>query len=77
MVKSMNASVMVLLALAMATTSLMLDRAEAAEYIVGDDLGWTIPPDGAATYASWASKHTLEFVPLSLVVSFAPAVGCS
>lgn len=22
-------------------------------------MGWTIPPDGAATYASWASKHTL------------------
>ncbi|CAL9017477.1 unnamed protein product [Prunus brigantina] len=43
----------------MAATSLVLDRTEAAEYVVGDDLGWTIPPDGAPTYASWASKHTL------------------
>lgn len=59
MVKTMKLSVMILLALAMAATSLVLDRAEAAEYVVGDDLGWTIPPDGAATYASWASKHTL------------------
>ncbi|CAB4277706.1 unnamed protein product [Prunus armeniaca] len=43
----------------MAAPSLVLNRTEAAEYVVGDDLGWTIPPDGAATYASWASKHTL------------------
>ncbi|KAK9947543.1 hypothetical protein M0R45_003162 [Rubus argutus] len=36
----------------------MLHRTEAVDYTVGDDLGWTIPPGGAATYAAWASKHT-------------------
>lgn len=24
-------------------------------YVVGDDLGWNIPPNGAAAYTSWAS----------------------
>ncbi|KAK1418471.1 hypothetical protein QVD17_27616 [Tagetes erecta] len=27
------------------------------KHIVGDTLGWTIPPGGAATYATWASKN--------------------
>lgn len=36
----------------------MLHRTEAVDYTVGDDLGWTIPPGGAATYAAWAAKHT-------------------
>ncbi|KAM5547952.1 hypothetical protein ABKV19_002097 [Rosa sericea] len=37
----------------------MLQRTEAVDYKVGDDLGWTIPPDGADTYADWAAEHTL------------------
>ncbi|PRQ52493.1 putative cupredoxin [Rosa chinensis] len=40
----------------------MLRGTEAEKYRVGGDLGWTmtIPPGGAATYASWASKHTFK-----------------
>ncbi|PRQ52497.1 putative cupredoxin [Rosa chinensis] len=38
----------------------MLSATEARKYRVGGDLGWTIPPSGAATYASWASKYTFK-----------------
>ena len=31
----------------------MLHRTEAEDYT-----GWTIPPDGADTYAEWAAEHT-------------------
>ncbi|XP_043700244.1 uclacyanin 1-like [Telopea speciosissima] len=27
-------------------------------YVVGDSLGWTVPPGGAAVYSSWASNHS-------------------
>ncbi|KAI3495956.1 hypothetical protein L1887_38304 [Cichorium endivia] len=27
-------------------------------HVVGDALGWTIPPGGAATYTTWASQRT-------------------
>ncbi|PQP95847.1 mavicyanin [Prunus yedoensis var. nudiflora] len=36
--------------LAIAVAVFMLHGTDAAEYTVGDDLGWTIPPGGAATY---------------------------
>ncbi|XP_021817742.1 mavicyanin-like [Prunus avium] len=51
--KSMN------MILAIAVAVFMLHGTDAAEYTVGDDLGWTIPPGGAATYASWAAEHSL------------------
>ncbi|XP_004288794.1 PREDICTED: early nodulin-like protein 1 [Fragaria vesca subsp. vesca] len=52
MVKIMNALVAVI------ALAAMLHRTEAEDYTVGDDLGWTIPPDGADTYAEWAAEHT-------------------
>ncbi|PQP95456.1 mavicyanin [Prunus yedoensis var. nudiflora] len=45
--------------LAIAVAVFMLHGTDAAEYTVGDDLGWTIPPGGAAAYASWAAEHSL------------------
>ncbi|CAI9771991.1 unnamed protein product [Fraxinus pennsylvanica] len=26
-------------------------------YIVGDSLGWTVPPEGVVAYSDWASRH--------------------
>ena len=48
--------IMIVLVTAIALAA-MLDRTEADDYTVGDDLGWTIPPDGADTYADWAAAH--------------------
>nr|GEZ53084.1 hypothetical protein [Tanacetum cinerariifolium] len=31
-----------------------------AAHVVGDALGWTIPPNGEATYATWASQRTFK-----------------
>lgn len=45
--------------LAIAVAVFMLHGTDAAEYTVGDGLGWTIPPGGAATYAAWAAEHSL------------------
>lgn len=52
-----NNAVLLVIA-AVAASLMMLPTAEAALYTVGDDLGWTIPPGGAATYAAWAAKHS-------------------
>ncbi|XP_021808942.1 mavicyanin-like [Prunus avium] len=59
MVKSSmnNGKVMVFSVAVAAAASMVLQTTEAAEYIVGDDLGWTVPPNGAATYVEWASKY--------------------
>lgn len=44
---------------AVIASAAMLHRTEAEDYTVGDDLGWTVPPDGAVdTYADWAAEHT-------------------
>ncbi|KAK9947542.1 hypothetical protein M0R45_003161 [Rubus argutus] len=50
--KTMN--VLVVIAVAV----VLLHEAEATLYTVGDDLGWAIPPGGAAIYAAWAAKHS-------------------
>ncbi|KAL6293332.1 hypothetical protein ACE6H2_001474 [Prunus campanulata] len=47
------------LVLVIAAAVFTLHGTEAAQYTVGDELGWTIPPGGAATYASWAANHSL------------------
>ncbi|KAM5580380.1 early nodulin-like protein 1 [Rosa sericea] len=60
----------VILVLVIALTVVMLRRTEAERYRVGGDLGWTIPPGGAATYASWASKHTFKADKDTLVFDF-------
>ena len=58
MVKTMNFGNVMVLGVALAAVSMMLHTTEAAEYVVGDDLGWTVPPGGAASYASWAAKYS-------------------
>lgn len=58
MVKIMSMNNVMALVIAVVATSAMLHTTEAALYKVGDELGWTIPPGGAATYATWASKHS-------------------
>lgn len=50
----------VIVVLVIALAAAMLHGTEAKKYQVGGDLGWTVPPGGASTYASWASKHTLK-----------------
>ncbi|XP_050379769.1 umecyanin-like [Argentina anserina] len=51
--KTMNVIVVVL-----AVAVVLSHGAEAVLYTVGDDLGWAIPPGGAATYAAWAAEHS-------------------
>nr|XP_008389837.2 mavicyanin-like [Malus domestica] len=58
MVKTMNFGNVMVLAMTLAAVTMMLHTTEAAEYVVGDDLGWTVPPGGAASYASWAAKYS-------------------
>ncbi|KAL3511894.1 hypothetical protein ACH5RR_024611 [Cinchona calisaya] len=43
-----------------AFSAVMLQCALAAEYVVGDGIGWNIPPNGAATYTNWASGKTFR-----------------
>ncbi|PRQ52496.1 putative cupredoxin [Rosa chinensis] len=50
----------VILVFVIALAVVMLRGTEAEKYRVGGNLGWTIPPGGAATYASWASKYTFK-----------------
>lgn len=59
MIKANVNNAMVLVIAMAATAVLMVHIAEGAEYIVGDNLGWTIPPNGTADYESWASNHSL------------------
>ncbi|KAK9071358.1 hypothetical protein SSX86_009926 [Deinandra increscens subsp. villosa] len=43
----------------MAVTSMLLDTSVAqTRHVVGDALGWTIPPNGAAAYTTWAAQQT-------------------
>ncbi|XP_062010509.1 early nodulin-like protein 14, partial [Rosa rugosa] len=44
----------ILLRIAVIAFAAMLHSTEAVDYKVGDDLGWTIPPDGADPYADWS-----------------------
>ncbi|CAI9782468.1 unnamed protein product [Fraxinus pennsylvanica] len=38
----------------------LVEKGDAATYIVGDNLGWTIPTGGASTYTTWASQHVFR-----------------
>ncbi|KAL6144040.1 hypothetical protein ACLB2K_054735 [Fragaria x ananassa] len=60
----------VIVVLVIALAAAMLHGTEAKKYQVGGDLGWTVPPGGASTYASWASKHTLKVDKDTLVFDF-------
>lgn len=48
-----------LLVLLVAATGLV-EKSDAATYVVGDNIGWSIPSGGAASYASWAAKYTFR-----------------
>lgn len=39
----------------------IFDAAAAETYTVGDEMGWTTPPSGAAAYSTWASKQKFHF----------------
>ncbi|XP_024034144.1 stellacyanin [Citrus clementina] len=39
----------------------IFDAAAAETYTVGDEMGWTTPPSGAAAYSTWASKKKFHF----------------
>lgn len=43
----------------LAAAALVIERAEAESYRVGDDLGWTNIVD-SNTYSSWAANHTFK-----------------
>ncbi|PON63211.1 Cupredoxin [Parasponia andersonii] len=47
-----------ILELLTAAVLLLSQIAQAKEFLVGEKMCWTIPPGGAATYASWASNIT-------------------
>ncbi|XP_076922693.1 stellacyanin-like [Bidens hawaiensis] len=52
-------STMVVLVVVMMVASCQLQSTVAqTRHVVGDTLGWTIPPNGAATYTTWASQKT-------------------
>ncbi|TQD97207.1 hypothetical protein C1H46_017296 [Malus baccata] len=57
MARTMNVNNMMVLVIAMVAISVVLPTTEAALYTVGDEMGWTIPPN-AGDYAAWASKHS-------------------
>ncbi|KAG8367426.1 hypothetical protein BUALT_Bualt16G0070600 [Buddleja alternifolia] len=48
-----------LLVVVMAAAELF-GNAAAATYVVGDSLGWRVPPGGATDYATWASQHVFR-----------------
>ncbi|KAL0337478.1 UNVERIFIED_CONTAM: hypothetical protein Scaly_2022900 [Sesamum calycinum] len=43
--------------LAAAVFGQLVGNAAAATYVVGDSLGWTVPPGGPVAYSTWASQH--------------------
>ncbi|KAB2618610.1 hypothetical protein D8674_014479 [Pyrus ussuriensis x Pyrus communis] len=65
-------NVMALVIAVAAATSVLMLHVEAAKYTVRDELGWTIPPGGAATYEAWAAKHSLV---VDDILTFNFAVG--
>ncbi|KAK4430805.1 hypothetical protein Salat_0842200 [Sesamum alatum] len=46
--------------LAAAVLGHLVGNAAAATYVVGDSLGWTVPPGGPAAYSTWASQHVFR-----------------
>ncbi|XP_076907556.1 mavicyanin-like [Bidens hawaiensis] len=52
----MKSTVVVLVVIMVASCQLQSTVAQ-TRHIVGDTLGWTIPPNGAATYTTWASQR--------------------
>ncbi|KAM0969365.1 hypothetical protein COP2_018012 [Malus domestica] len=58
--KDMNTMIACLVVMAVACPSLLnLKGATAAEYVVGDSLGWTVPPN-TSFYSDWAASKTFQ-----------------
>ncbi|KAB2618607.1 cucumber peeling cupredoxin-like [Pyrus ussuriensis x Pyrus communis] len=56
----MNMMIACLVVMAVASPSLLnLKGATAAEYVVGDSLGWTVPPN-TSFYSDWAASKTFQ-----------------
>ncbi|KAJ0710133.1 putative Phytocyanin domain, cupredoxin [Helianthus annuus] len=51
-------STIVVLAVMMIASFQLQPTMAKTRHIVGDALGWTIPPNGATTYATWASRQS-------------------
>ncbi|XP_009763449.1 cucumber peeling cupredoxin-like [Nicotiana tabacum] len=45
---------------ALAVTSLVQDSTAQTVHVVGDNIGWTIPNNGAAAYTNWAAGKTFR-----------------
>lgn len=50
-------SCMVMLMMMMVASMQMQSSIAQTRHVVGDALGWTIPPNGAAAYTTWASQQ--------------------
>nr|XP_043629639.1 mavicyanin-like [Erigeron canadensis] len=50
-------STMVVLVMIMAASLQLQFTVAKTSHVVGDSLGWTIPPGGDATYTKWASRR--------------------
>ncbi|XP_023733999.2 cucumber peeling cupredoxin [Lactuca sativa] len=62
-------SCMVMLMMMMVASMQMQSSIAQTRHVVGDALGWTIPPNGAAAYTTWASQQNFT-VGDSLVFNF-------
>lgn len=47
----------ILFALLAAATTLHVSTAQTT-HVVGDALGWTVPPGGSVSYVTWAARQT-------------------
>lgn len=55
----MVASTRIHLAILVSVMALLRPSA-AATYVVGDSLGWLVPPGGPIAYETWAAMHSFE-----------------
>lgn len=45
---------------ALAVATLLQVTTAQKEHVVGDNIGWVVPPTGASAYSTWASKNTFN-----------------
>ncbi|KAJ0515361.1 putative Phytocyanin domain, cupredoxin [Helianthus annuus] len=56
----LKSSMMVLMMMIVVASMHMQSSMAQTRHVVGDALGWTIPPNGAAAYTTWASQQTFR-----------------
>lgn len=54
MARKLNMAVLVVIALA----AMLQGSTAVTTYVVGDALGWTVPPGGPIAYSTWATNKT-------------------